>query len=216
MSNNHSVLTVRSMAWLQVFAVTVFTLVCGGAQFMRPDLDPVAVPLSAYLSGPGGVYVRSAYYLMTLALLGFAWAGYQVTSSARRSLLAAMLFAVAGVALSPVAATVLFSGTPHENLAWLIHGLSAQTTFLCLSFGMLLLSTRWRGDLRLCHGNLPGIVLAWLATGVLWLQVLDHSLPRGLLQKLLIVLILLWLGWAARQLLRVASMASPASAPRTA
>ncbi|WP_266158921.1 DUF998 domain-containing protein [Dyella silvatica] len=207
MPNNPVTQLVRSIAWLQLFAVTVFTVVCGVAQFARSDLDPIVMPLSAYLIGPGGAWVRSAYYLMTPALFGFAWAGYQVTSVARRSLLAAILFAIAAATLSPVAATVLFSGTRYENLARLIHGLAAQTTFLCLSFGMLLLSTRWRGDLRWRRGSLPGVVLAWLATAALWLQVLDRSLPRGFAQKLPIVLILLWLGWVACQWLRMASMA---------
>ncbi|MFC5741025.1 DUF998 domain-containing protein [Dyella tabacisoli] len=208
---NHPAQTVRSIAWLQVLAVIAFALVCGAAQFIRYDLDPIAIPLSAYLDGPGGVYVRSVYYLMTPVLIGFAWAGYQVTSIEKRSALAAVLFVVAGVSLSPVAATVSFAGTPHENLARLIHGLAAQTTFLCLSFGMLLLSARWRRDPRLHQGGPLGVVLAWLATAALWLQILDHRLPRGLVQKLLIVLILLWLGWAACQMLRVTSTASRAS-----
>jgi hypothetical membrane protein len=107
------------------------------------------------------------------------------------------------VLLPVVAATELFKGSAYENQAALVHGLAALATFLMLSFGMLLLSSRWRRDPRLGVSRFTGATLAWLATLVLWLQVFLRQLPHGLMQKLAIVLILLWLGWAARQLLRV-------------
>jgi hypothetical membrane protein len=113
---------------------------------------------------------------------------------------------VPGLLLPIVAITELFKGTSHEGLAALIHGLAAQSTFLALSFGMLLLSSRWRRDPRLGASRYLGMSLAWLATAVLWLQTFIRTLPHGLMQKLLIVLLLLWLGWAARQLLRASRL----------
>ncbi|GLQ89601.1 DUF998 domain-containing protein [Dyella flagellata] len=193
---------VRPAAHLMIVAVFAFAVVCGAAQFWRADLDPVAVPLSIYLTGSGGAYVRMTYYLMGVALLFFALSTYRATPPPLRSGLALVLFAVPGVLLPVVAATELFKGTAHENLAGLIHGLAAQSTFLMLSFGMLLLSSRWRRDARLGISRFAGRMLAWLATIVLWLQMFLPKLPHGLMQKLAIVLILLWLGWAARQLLR--------------
>lgn len=195
---------IRPAAYLMTLAVIAFAAVCGAAQFWRTDLDPVAVPLSIYLTGPGGTYVRMTYYLMGVALIVFAAGSYRATARPLRSGLALVLFAIPGLLLPIVAATELFKGTPHESLAGLIHGLAAQSTFLSLSFGMLLLSSRWRRDPRLRASRHAGLSLAWLATAALWLQVFMRTLPHGLMQKLLIVLILLWLAWAARQLLRAA------------
>ncbi|WP_233842804.1 DUF998 domain-containing protein [Dyella sp. 2HG41-7] len=195
-------LAVRPAAGLMLSAVVVFTVVCGGAQFWRTDLDPIAVPLSIYLTGPGGFYVRTAYDVMGVALLAFALGAYGATSTAQRSVLASLLFAASGLLLPVVAATELFKGSVYENLAALIHGLAAQATFLALSFGMLLLSSRWRSDSRLSASRRAGWALAWLATCVMWLQAFMPALPHGLMQKLLIVSILLWLAWGARQLLR--------------
>lgn len=178
-------------------AVLSFAGICGAAQFWRRDLDPVAMPLSLYLTGPGGAYVRLAYYAIAAALLGFALGGYRATHPSLRSRLASALFAGAGLALPVVALTELFAGTPHENAARLAHGLAAQATFLWLSFGMLLLSARWRRDPRLAPGSAVGWAVAWLATAVLWLQVFLPWLPHGLMQKLAIGGILWWLGWAA-------------------
>lgn len=195
---------VRPAGYLLACAVILFTCVCGAAQYWRTDLNPIAAPLSIYLTGPGGVYVRAVYDAMALALLLFAFASYRATAEAQRSVLASLLFALAGLALPVVAATPLYAGTPHENLAHLLHGLTAQGTFLTLSFGMLLLSYRWRHDPRLGAHLHTGVILAWLATVFLWLQFFARHLPHGLMQKLLIVLMLLWLAWAARRLLNVA------------
>lgn len=196
--------TLRPAAYLTMAAVMLFAGVCGAAQYWRTDLDPMAVPLSIYLTGPGGFYVRLVYDVMGLALLLFAAASYTATSTPQRSALTRVLFAIPGLLLPVVAATELFKGSAYENLAALIHGLAAQATFLTLSFGMLLLSSRWRRDPRLATSRFAGLMLAWLAFAVLWLQAIVRTLPHGLIQKLLIVLILLWLGWGARQLLRAA------------
>ena len=204
MPNELSSPTIRPAAYLMMAAVIAFAAICGAAQYWRTDLDPIAVPLSIYLTGPGGAYVRVAYYLMGVALFVFAIGAYRATAASLRSALALVLFAAPGLLLPVVAATELFKGTPHESLAALIHGLAAQSTFLALSFGMLLLSSRWRRDPQLGASRYLGVSLAWLATAVLWLQAFMQTLPHGLLQKLLIVLLLLWLGWAARQLLRAA------------
>ncbi|MBE1160947.1 DUF998 domain-containing protein [Dyella acidiphila] len=192
---------VRAASHLMSLAVIAFVAVCGAAQYWRSDLDWIAIPLSSYLYGPGGAYVRAVYYLMGLALLGFARASYLATARAQRTVLGSALFAGAGVILPVVAITELFRGTPYEEQAHVTHMLTAPATFLWLSFGMLLLSSRWRRDARMKKGSLPGLVLAWVATFVLWLQVLVHGLPNGLMEKLAIGLILLWLGWAGRRLL---------------
>lgn len=195
----HAPLQCLSIALLCT-AVTAFALTAGTLQIVRTDLDPAAMPLSAYLRGPGGFWLRGAYDLMAASLAVFALAGYRVMPRASRSALASSLFMIAALALPIVACTVLFEGTARENLARLVHGLAAQTTFLCLVMGMLLWSSRWRRQEGM--RSRAGVVLAWLAFVQMWVLALWKDLPPGLTQKLLIVLILLWLAWAARQLWR--------------
>ena len=202
MSALRNVVTIRRAAYLMAIAVLVFTGVCAAAQFWRTDLNFIRTPLSTYLRGPGGVYVRSVYYLMAAALLAFAWSVHEATLRTRRSLLASLLFAGAGLILPIVAASELFSDTPYHALAKIIHRSTTLATFLWLSFGMVLLSSRWLRDQRMKEGSRFGLVLAWLATFVLWFQVLVSIFPNGLMEKLAIALILIWLGWASRHLLR--------------
>ena len=188
---------------LLIIAIANFVVSAGVLQWTRGDLDPIAMPLSAYLVGPGGTWLRTAYYLMAASLASLAWASYRVTQASRRSGLASALLVVAALTLPLVAITALYAHSPQENLARLIHSMAAQTTFLCLVMGMLLLSTRWRRDPRLRLGSRAGAVLAWLAFGQMWLLALWKGAPQGLTQKVLIALILLWLGWAALQLERL-------------
>lgn len=190
-----------SAGWI-AFVVAAFALMAGVLQWTRTDLDPIAMPLSAYLRGAGGAWLRGAYYLMASALAVLAWASFRATHTTLRSGLASALFVVAALALPIVAVTVLYEHTPQEDLARLIHGEAAQTTFLCLVMGMLLLSSRWRRDGRMQSGGTTGVVLAWIAFAQMWVLALWKGLPPGLTQKTLIVLILLWLAWAARQLWR--------------
>jgi hypothetical protein len=197
--NNSSV--VRFAPHLMIFAVIIFTGVCTAAQFWRTDLNWITIPLSTYLAGPGSAYVRSVYYVMAIALLAFALATYATTTPTLRSVLGSGLFAAAGLILPVVAITELFRGTPYQGLAHVTHKVTSLATFLWLSFGMLLVSSRWRRDPDMQQSSLPGIVLAWMATFVLWFQVLVSVFPNGLMEKLAIVLILLWLGWAARHIL---------------
>jgi hypothetical protein len=201
---NDSAAPATRPAYLMIFAIIVFAAVCGASQFWRTDLDPIAVPLSIYLTGPGGAYVRLTYYLMSAALVYFSVGAYRATRSTLRSGLALILLALPGLLLPVVAVTELFRGTSYESAGRLMHGLAAQSTFLMLSFGMPLLSSRWRRDPHLSTSRYLGILLAWLAMAVYGVQLTIHTLPRGLIEKLLIVLMLAWLGWAARQLLRAA------------
>ena len=188
---------------LLVIAIANFVLTAGVLQWARADLDPIAMPLSAYLIGDGGVWLRCAYDLMAASLACLAWASYRATIPRERSGLASALFVVAALTLPAVAITATYEYSAQENLARLIHSMAAQATFLCLVMGMLLLSSRWRRDPRLRRGSQVGIVLAWLAFAQMWLLALWKSAPPGLTQKVLIALILLWLGWATRQLRRV-------------
>ncbi|WP_114238466.1 DUF998 domain-containing protein [Dyella sp. C9] len=202
-------LAMRIATALLFVAVVNFTLTACVLQVARTDLDPITLPLSAYLKGPWGAWLRSAYYVMALALAGLAWASYQATRADLRSGLASVLFFIAALALPIVAVTPVYEHGAQHDLARLIHLQTAQTTFLCLCVGMLALSMRWRRDPRLREGSGMGLVVACLAFIQLWVLALLKLMPTGITQKILISLILLWLGWATLQLHRV-QQAQPA------
>ncbi|KGI78417.1 hypothetical protein LF63_0107100 [Oleiagrimonas soli] len=185
-------------------AVAVFALVCGAAQWLRGDLDWVRVPLSFYLIGPGAVWVRAAYVLLALALAMLGWGWYRALAPAARRATPAALFVLAGVALCVTAFATTNTYAHPATLHGLVHGIAAQTTFLCVTVAMLLLAGRLFHDAR--WRRHAGVASTWAVVCFvgLWVQALWRSAPRGLSQKLLIVLILGWLAWMAWLLWRKA------------
>lgn len=89
-----------------------------------------------------------------------------------------------------------------SGLRALVHGIAAMTTFLCVTVAMLLQAWCLRGDPRWRASFGFAFGLALVAFAALWIHALVHALPRGLAQKSVIALILLWLGWAALALRR--------------
>jgi hypothetical protein len=192
----------RFFALLSCFSVAAFVLVCGSVQFLRSDLDWIAAPLSYYLVGPFGSAVIAAYLALSVGLVALGCGFRAALAPAARSAAPLLLFVVAGFAL---ALTALSEQAKAQGsaLEWeIVHRLAAMTTFLCVTVAMLLQSFRlrfdpdWRGRFGFAFA------LAAVAFAALWIHVLVHSLPRGLAQKGVIVLILTWLGWASWALRR--------------
>jgi hypothetical protein len=196
--------SLRICAIVLLVAVINFAATALVLQVTRTDLNPVAMPLSAYLRGEGSAWLRESYYLMACALAMLAWASYRATRPDLRSGLASALFFVASLTLPVVAITELYLRGPQGDLARIIHGQMAQTTFLCLTVAMMLLSSRWLRDPRMRGDAYVGLTVACLAFVQLLILALGERMPQGVTQKLLIALILLWLGWASQQLNAVA------------
>lgn len=202
----------RALADFALASVVLFTLVCAAVQFLRPDLDPLRAQLSFYLTGEYSASVRFVYYVLAAGLVALGWSAYRASDRRRRSTAPLLLFVVAGVALVPVAASEVMAlgGAPHSALARYVHGIAAETTFLSVTVAMLLQSWRWWRDAAFVRGRAARATLAAAAFVMLWVHALVHVGPGGLIQKILIALILAWLGpaaWQTRQALARAARA---------
>ncbi|MDR6671858.1 DUF998 domain-containing protein [Xanthomonas sp. 1678] len=176
-------------------------------QLLRTDLHWQQATLSLYLHGPGGLLLRVVYVLLAAGIVALAAGLYAQAPPQARSAAPPLLFAVAALGLCGVAIGDSYLPQRAPLLAPLLHAVSAQTAFLCVTTAMLLQSAwlrrqpRWRG----AAVALPALAVA--AFVALWLHVLWRAPPRGLTQKLAIVLILAWLLLAAYRLWRPAAAA---------
>lgn len=192
----------RRLAALALAGMLAFLASSLAAQFLRPDLDWAATPNSFYLIGPWGGMVRIGYYALAVALVLLGLAARRALSPAARSAAPLLLFALGGVGLTLTALAPTDTWQHPPTLHGFVHGVAAQTAFLCSATAMLLQAWRLRGDTR-WRRHFP-FAFGWAALcfALLWVQVLWRALPRGASQKILILLMLGWLLAAAWQLLR--------------
>jgi hypothetical protein len=184
-------------------SVLLFAAAATALQFLRSDLDPLAAPLSSYLVGHYGALLRASYYVLGAGVGTLAWAGRAGVPEAPLRDATALLFVLAGLALPPVAITQLY--LPDEA-ARLIHGLCAQTVFLCIATALLLQALAWRRVARFAPFARTRIALAATCLVLLALNLARLPLPRGALQKTLIGLIVVALAWSSATLARKPSM----------
>lgn len=187
----------RAAGGITLLAVLAFTLVCTAVQVLRTDLDWIRVPLSFYLIGPHAAWVRGAYLLLGLGLAVFGLGWYRALAPRARSFVPALLFVVAGVALGVTAFATTNTWAQPATLHGFVHGVAAQTTFLCVTVGMLMLGWRLRRDPTWRALHLPAFAGAAACFAALWLQGLWRHAPRGLTQKALILALLAWLAGMA-------------------
>jgi hypothetical protein len=194
-----------TIAWL---GASGFVLVAIAVQFLRRDLDWRRAPLSFYLLDDYGVLLQSAYFALAMALIALAAGYYLALQRAARSAAPVLLFVVGAVALCVTA--IEHSNLPQRvpTFDGFVHGLAAQTAFLCVTVGMLLQSWRLRGDACWRSRFVHAFGYAMLCFAALWLQVAWRDAPRGLTQKILIALILGWLLLAAHWLRREPGVAA--------
>src|SRR5699024_7522169 len=99
----------------------------------RRDLDWIDVPLSFYLIGPGGMWLRAAYFVMaaSLAMLGIGL--YRALAVPARSTAPLLLFIVSALALCIVAVEETNTWAHPDTFHGFVHGVAAQATFLCVT-----------------------------------------------------------------------------------
>jgi hypothetical protein len=193
----------RAASLFVVVATIVFGLICAVAQGLRTDLNPITDPLSAYLGGPGSQLVRMGYYLMAANLAVFAWLCWRTATLSSGSI--ALLFLGGGVALIPIVGTSFGDGafvTPSA-ISRATHGAAAFLAFGCITTAMMLQSHRWLQIFG--RRSLTEMIIAILAAGMF---VTTYSsvewLPRGVTQKTVVLLIIVWLIWATLRRVRPA------------
>ncbi|HJP98859.1 MAG TPA: DUF998 domain-containing protein, partial [Rhodanobacteraceae bacterium] len=183
----------RALGAVALAGVATFAIACGVAQFLRTDYDWVRVPLSFYVIGPYGRMVEASYFVLAPALVAVGAGWYRALDRAARSAAPLLLFVLAAIALCITA--IEFTDVPDRppTLHGFVHVLAAGSTFILITVAMLLQSWRLRRDPRWHARFAAAFTLAAVAFAALWIYALVKSIPRGLAEKVVIALILLWL-----------------------
>lgn len=187
----------RGLGAIALVGVATFAIVCGAVQFLRTDYEWLSVPLSFYVLGPYGRIVEASYFVLAAGLVALGLGWYRVLDRDARSAAPLLLFVAAAIALCVTAFESTDVPDGPRTLHGLVHVVAAMATFLCVTVAMLLQAWRLRLDMRWRSRFRSALALAVVAFIALWLDALVKSIPRGLGEKVVIALILVWLWRAA-------------------
>lgn len=192
----------RRLGVVALMGVSTFMLVCMTVQILRTDLDWQSMPLSFYLLGAYSGWVHAAYFALAIAIVTLAFGFYGALQPAARSAAALGLFITAALAL--VVTAWAPTDIPRHDASWhgFVHNIAALTAFLCVTTAMLLQSWRFRWDTWWRRYFRFSFILALICFVALWSNMYWREWPRGLTQKMLITLIVLWLFLATIWLIR--------------
>jgi Protein of unknown function (DUF998) len=189
-------LLVRLCGGFALAGVLFYFLVAAIVQFLRPDYSFMGTPLSFYLLGPYSGWLQVAFFGLAIAIVLLAIGCYMGSSPHTRSAATLVLFILgaAGVVVTALASTDTSDTlTVHGS----IHLLAAAVAFIATSFGMLVQSWRFRLDPAWRDRFRFAMNLATFECLVLLIYALAHIPVSGLMEKITIALILLWLGMVA-------------------
>lgn len=201
---------------ISLVLVVVFVIACLALQWLRADLDWRLAPMSSYLKGPYGGWLRLAYYGLGIGLVLLGQGLHRAVQPQLRNPLPRRLLVLAGAALAVTAITETNLPVLDRSQELAVHQLAALVTFLSVTVAMLLQSWRfqahaaWRPHFRMAF---PLAVASFVALGA---YASERGLPRplelpeGVMQKIVITLIVLWLALAAWRLRRAQQETVPA------
>ncbi|MGE5625834.1 MAG: DUF998 domain-containing protein [Bacillota bacterium] len=197
-----AVLSPAFVGALAVLGVEFFLIVSVVLQFARSDYDWITMPLSFYLLGPYSGWLVAAYFTLAAGILLVGLGYYRDMARDARSGAPLLLFAAAAVSVAVVAlAHTDTAEGPHPTAHGLVHNAAAALAFLSVTVAMLIQSWRLRYDARWKPYHVKAFLLAATTFATLWIYALWGALPRGLAQKIVILLIVLWLLMAGRWLM---------------
>ena len=192
----------RVLGVVTLIGVAVITVICITVQFLRTDLNWIAVAMSLYVIGPYGAWVQAAFFAPApgIAALGLGW--YRALDRHAHNIAPLALFVIAAIALCITAIFVTDKGDQPVTVHGQIHEWAAFGTFVCVTTAMLVQSVRLHLD-KHWRGRFPGALTLAIITAVFfWIYALAKPIPRGLGEKVVIGLVLLWLWRAAWWLVR--------------
>jgi hypothetical protein len=186
---------VSRLATVSMAAIAYFAAVLVALHVLRPDLDPISRPTSAYAVGPYSLLMTSAFLSMSVATWALIVGLYQGVPPWARSRVGLVLLGIWGVAaLVAMTFPIDLEGAP-QTLSGTIHRINGPLGFLSLTIGIILVSWRlkhdesWRPFHRTALILSLVILTAFIAGGV---SIAAESGFAGLAQRVDLAAVVTW------------------------
>lgn len=190
---------------LAVFGIALYIVLDVIAQLLPPHYSPISQAESDLAVGPYGYVMTVNFVVRGLLTFAFLFGAVGATRWGRTARAGLALLAIWGAGAFILAASPTDVGsvvTVHGT----IHNLTAAVAFLGGAFGTLLLSFHLAGEERLRRIDLAARVIAGLSVVMVFVTLgasVIHRLAHvfGLVERIFIGLVLLWILLVALQLL---------------
>jgi len=185
-----------SVATVAVAGAAYFTLVIAALHFLRPDLNPISQPTSAYAVGSYSFLMTSAFFSMSVASLALVIGLYQ---GVHRGALSRAGLALLGAWAVGVLVAMIFPMDPEgapQTISGMIHQTTGPLAFLCLTAGMMLVSWSFRQDVkwRPFHRTALALSLIMLAGYIAtFLSFATDSGTLGIAQRIALATVVTWM-----------------------
>lgn len=198
-------------------AVLYYVLAALLLHVLQPDISPLAMPMSVYVLGSGGLLMTLTFFALAAALFAAGHAlRLQLPKSWKRHI--GFFFMVLAAVATMVAGIFPDDGRPPPLLpvtrAGWIHMFASMAAFPSFQLGPLFLTLalrrqeEWRSDVP----ALAGVVVLLTLSVVVFAAVAAPRDLAGLAQRVVLVLLFAWLLLVARRLVELRSP-EPLAAP---
>ena len=189
---------VRQLAQLSIIGFAYFLGAVAALHVLRPDYDPISRTISEYANGAYGFLMTSSFVMLGLGsgalVLALARDGWASSGRSRIGIAFLTLWSV-GVLVLSIFPTDRYGIPVSRN--GIIHSFVALITFICLIVASILCSLRFRRDVQWRRFARPSLTLA-IVIGVSFVVFLVSPVAiKGIIERFLILLVLVWLSWLA-------------------
>ncbi len=205
----------RNALWLTIVLIGVYAALDVIAQLLPPHYSAITQAESDLAVGPYGWVMTVNFVVRGVLSLGFLYGLTTLTRLGRQSPAGIALVGGWGIGAFILAATPTDVGSGAPTLHGTIHLIVAALAFLLGALGELALSRNFRSDERLVNSQNGATAISVLALVFCFLTFAATGSPRlvhgafGLVERIFIGLVLLWMLLVSIVLLRHAPSPPP-------
>jgi hypothetical protein len=200
----------RRALQLALALIVVYVFLDAIAQLLPPHYSPISQAESDLAVGPFGYIMTVNFLVRGLLSLSFLYGFTAATTIGRRTRLGVLFLGVWAVGAFVLAAFPTDVGT-GPTVHGTVHLVTALVAFLAGAVGILLLSVHFTEEPRLAAFRTPALLLSILGFIALLAMFLGDGRPRigdevgGLLERIFLGLVLLWMALVSLHMLRARS-----------
>jgi hypothetical protein len=188
---------------ITIIGVLCFAALVATLHFLRPDLNPISDPTSAYAVGPYSFLMTAAFFSMSVASFALVLGLYRrVAPPALSRIGLALLGAWATGVLIAMIFPMDADGAP-TSLSGTIHRTAGPLTFLYLTIGMILVSWAFRQDEKWRPFYRAALTLSFVmlaAFAATFLSFATDSGTLGIAQRIALTTAVIWILLTAARL----------------